>query len=317
VGSATRRKGSKAEDTISSNMKLGRLAMAIMIPGRVDDGGWSESAARAGESLARSAAMQVEVVAELGENGAAETVASIADRGTDLIIGHGFEFITTFLRLAPNYPQSNFFAMDKVKDEDGWPDNFGCLYQRQDEAIYLCGRLSAHMTQNARVGFIGGVEIPTQLSNGRAFERGAKSLQPSIDVLTSYAGTFEDPEKGHKIAKDMIDQGADLIMHTASETGNGVIAACKEGNVYTFGFILDLSDLAPNNIVTSLILDVKNIYRRKAQEVAANRFRAGVWTVGLREGLIGLAPLSDIVPMEAVNDIKKTERDIVAGIRKL
>lgn len=291
--------------------------MAILIPGREDDGGWSESAALAGEYLARSHDMQVEVVAQLGSDGATETVASIADRGTDLIIGHGFEFFGSFLGLAPNYPQSRFFAMDKVKDEEEWPDNFGCLYQRQDEAIYLCGRLSAHMTKNARVGFIGGVEIPTQLSNGRAFERGAKSLQPSIEVLTSYAGTFEEPKKGHQIAKEMIGQGADLIMHTASETGNGVIAACKESNVYTFGFILDLSDLAPNNIVTSLILDVKNIYRRKAQEVYANRFRPGVWTVGLREGLIGLAPLSDIVPMEAVNDIKKTEREIVDGIRKL
>ena len=298
-------------------MKPRQVAVAILIPGMVDDGGWSESAALAGESLARSQDMQVEVVAQLGSDGATETVASIADRGTDLIIGHGFEFIRSFLSLAPNYPQSKFFAMDKVKDEEESPDNFGCLYQRQDEAIYLCGRLSAHITKNARVGFIGGVEIPTQLSNGQAFERGAQSLQPSIEVLTSYAGTFQEPEKGYRIAKEMIGQGADLIMHTASETGNGVIEACKESNVYTFGFILDMSDLAPNIIVTSLILDVKTIYRRKAQEVYANRFRPGVWTVGLREGLIGLAPISDIVPMEAVNDIKKTEREIVRGIRKL
>ena len=97
-------------------MKPRQLAVAILIPGRVDDGGWSESAALAGESLARSRDMQVEVVAQLGSDGATETVASIADRGTDLIIGHGFEFIRSFLGLAPNYPQSKFFTMPTSPD---------------------------------------------------------------------------------------------------------------------------------------------------------------------------------------------------------
>jgi basic membrane protein A len=241
------------------------------------------------------------------------TVAGLLGEGPDLVIGHGCEFIDAFLKFAPAYPHSYFFAMDKVDEGEGWPQNYACLYQRQYEAAYLCGRSAAHMTVSGRVGFIGGMEVPTQVANCRAFEAGAQSLESSIKVLTEYAGTFEDPHKGRQMALDMINHGADFLMHTASETGNGVLKACVEHKVRTVGFILDQSKLAPECIVTSLLVDVARIYQRKVREVVSHEFRPGVWAVGLAEDFVGLAPFGPSVPLRVAEDIGRTREKIIGG----
>jgi basic membrane protein A len=242
-----------------------------------------------------------------------ETLVSLLDEGTDLVIGHGCEFIDAFLELAPACPSSYFFAMDRVDEGEDWPENYACLYQRQYEAAYLCGRSAAHMTASGRVGFIGGMEVPTQVANCRAFEAGAQSLESSIEVLAEYAGTFEDPHKGRQMALEMFHHGVDFLMHTASETGNGVLKACVEHRVRTVGFILDQSKLAPECIVTSLLVDVARIYQRKVREVISHEFRPGVWAVGLAEDFVGLAPFSPSVPLRVAEDIRRTREKIISG----
>ena len=289
-------------------------SIAVLLPGRLDDGGWVEAAAQAIESLRRSR-WQVTAIPQphFAPENALPATEKLAIDGIDLIIGHGHEYIETFLELAPAYPQSCFFAMDKLTVEQTWPKNLCCLYQRQDEAAYLCGRLSAHMTGHGRVGFVGGMEVPTQLANGRAFERGARSLNHSIEVVSEYAGSFENPQRGHELALRILDQGADVLMHTASETGNGVIEACNQRGAYVIGYTLDQRNLAPQWMLTSLVVDVTNIYKKKIREVEAGRFRPGVWLVGLAEEMVGLAPLSSAVPESATNDVNQVKQAIVAG----
>ena len=203
--------------------------------------------------------------------------------------------------------------MDKLAEEQSWPTNLCCLYQRQDEAAFLCGRLSAHMTRSGKIGFVGGIKVPTQVATGRAFKRGARSRNRSIEVIMEYAGSFENPRRGRKLTLEMIDQGADVIMHSASETGNGVIKACNQRGTFVIGYTLDQGILAPELMLTSLVVDVTNIYQCKIQEVEVGRFRPGVWTVGLAEEMVGLAPLSNMVPDSAAADVNQVKHAIIKG----
>ena len=295
-------------------MNSNDCSIAVLLPGRLDDGGWVQSAAQAVESL-RQAQWQIRAVAQpqFVPGQALPAAEKLAREGTDLIIGHGHEYIEAFLQLAPAYPQSRFFAMDKLAGEQSWPENLCCLYQRQDEAAYLCGRLSAHMTRNGKVGFVGGINVPTQTANGRAFELGARSLDSSIEVMMEFAGSFENPREGHKLTLAMMDRGADVFLHTASETGNGVIEACSQRGTFVIGFTLDQHEMAPHLMLTSLVVQVAKIYQAKIQEVDEHRFRSGIWTVGLAEEMVGLAPLGDAVPDAVAADINLVRQAIIAG----
>lgn len=288
--------------------------IAVLLPGRVDDGGWVQSAAQAVDSL-RAAQWQISTVAQpqFVPEQALPAAEKLAQAGTGLIIGHGHEYIEAFLKLAPAYPQSSFFAMDKLAEEQSWPENLCCLFQRQDEAAYLCGRLSAHMTRTGNIGFVGGIEVPTQTANSRAFELGARSLDPTIEVMIEFAGSFENPREGHRMALSMIERGADIFLHTASETGNGVIEACNEQGIHVIGFTLDQQEMAPERMLTSLVVEVEKIYQAKIQEVVGNRFGSGIWTVGLAEEMVGLAPLSNAVPDEVAADINGVRQAIIDG----
>lgn len=289
------------------------MSAAVLVPGDPNDGGWSEAGTRAAASLGQVGDWRVKVKAQLQPSDVLPVTTEFVDEGLDLVIGHGCEFVDAFLALAPVHPDTYFFAMDTVEEGQSWPENYASIRQRQDQAVYLCGRLAAHMSRSGRVGFVGGLKVPTQMANSRAFERGAKSLDPSIDVMSQYAYTFEDPQLGRQIASDMIAQGADFLMHTASETGNGVAEVCIERGIITIGFILDQRKLAPAVILTSLLVDVAGIYRRKAEEISLGKFKPGVWTVGLAEGMIGLAPFADAVPEQVAVDIEETRRAIMAG----
>ncbi len=289
-------------------------SVAVLLPGRPDDGGWAQSAAEAVEALRADPRRVALVPQPQFEPGLALPAAEEQARsGIDLIIGHGHEYIEAFFLLAEAYPGTYFFAMDNLARDGAWPPNLCCLYQRQDEGAFLCGRLSAHMTKTGIVGFVGGIQVPTQTANGRAFEQGVRSFDPSIDVKLEYADSFEDPLRGRVLAFELLDQGTDVIMHTASETGNGVIEACEARGAFIIGYTLDQGHMAPRWMLTSLIVDVTQIFRHKIHEAESGQFRAGVWTVGLAEEIIGLAPLSRAVPESVAADLNEVKQAIIEG----
>jgi basic membrane protein A len=290
------------------------MRTVVLIPGKLDDGGWAQAAAQAVEDLQElGRPVQGQSQPQVTAAQAYQVAEELARNGASLVIGHGHEYIPAFLELAPRHPQARFFVMDKLAGEAAWPENFACLHQRQDEGAYLCGCLAAHLTGSGKVGFVGGLEVPTQVANGRAFAAGARAVRPGIQVMTEYAGSFEDPGRGWQLAAGMIEQGADLLLHTASETGNGVIDACRQGHVAVIGYTLDQHERAPEQMVTSLVVDVLRIYDQVIADVAAERFRSGVWTVGLAEGLIGLAPLADSVPARVHEAVAQIREAIAQG----
>ncbi|BBP88422.1 hypothetical protein BsIDN1_20400 [Bacillus safensis] len=59
-------------------------------------------------------------------------------------------------------------------------------------------------TKSDVIGFVGGVDADVIHRFEKGFQKGAKSVNPKIKILSTYAGTFSDAGKGSKIAKDMI-----------------------------------------------------------------------------------------------------------------
>jgi basic membrane protein A and related proteins len=295
---------------MAQKLDIKKTSVTILAPGAGDDSGWSESAIKAGELLGQLGFL-VTGQPDVPASQALAVANAFCQAGANLIIGHGCEYFLAFEQLAAEFPGTYFFVMDKLENREDWPSNFCCLHQRQYEAIYLCGRLAANLTESKKVGFVGGEEVPTQLSNGMAFENGSKSLDPSIEVVTRYANSFVDPVQGKKIALELIKIGVDVVMHSASESGNGVIEACKENGVSVIGYVLDQSHMAPEVMAASMLLDVPDIYKTKAIEVVNGAFQPGVWRIGLTDGLVDLASFHQEIPAKVLVDIDKTRQAII------
>jgi basic membrane protein A len=169
------------------------------------------------------------------------------------------------------------------------------------------------MTISQVVGFVGGAAVETQVANRDAFVRGVASLRPHAQVLSGFAGTFDDRRKGQLIASGQIDAGADVISQTADVSGLGVIDVCRERGVKTTGYAMDQSVLAPGCVLTSLILDVPSVIVTKVRELLSGSFRGGDCEQGLAHGMVALGPFSRDVDDRLRADLRQTQVRIIAG----
>ena len=295
---------------MGQKLDIQKTTVAILAPGDGDDGAWSESAMKAGESLDEMG-FQVTSQPNVPLKQALDVAHHYCETGVKLIIGHGCEYFIAFEQLAKKFPDIYFFVMDKLENREAWPMNFCCLLQRQYEALYLAGRLTANLTRSKKVGFIGGEKVPTQLSNGRAFGIGNKSQDPSIEVLIRYTNSFEDPTLGNKIALEMIAAGVDILMYSASEKGEDVIEACRESGALLIGYVLEQSRMAPDIMVAGMVLDTAQIYRTKALQIINGEFQPGVWDVGLADGVVDLMVLHQNLPQNILSDIDNSRQEII------
>ena len=64
------------------------------------------------------------------------------------------------------------------------------------DASYLAGILAASVTKTNKLGVIGGQELPPVVESFRAFEAARDAVNPSITVVTSYIGNWDDVSAG-------------------------------------------------------------------------------------------------------------------------
>ena len=99
------------------------------------------------------------------------------------------------------------------------------------------------------------------LPGRRAGQAGAHSVDPAIQVLTSYIGNWEDVGAAKEAALAQIGRGADILIHNADAAGLGVFQAARDSSgVLVFGTNKNQNDLAPEITVASAVLDIPQAF---------------------------------------------------------
>ena len=141
--------------------------------------------------------------------------------------------------------------------------NYTSLYFPEDQAGYLAGIVAAYASKTSIIGAIGGTTLCASCVRYiQGYELGAKSIKPNIVVKSSYvthdfsAAAFNDPAGGKAFAETFIKTNkVDVLFQVAGKTGNGVLEAACDANIYGIGVDVDqwLSLGAPANacIITS------------------------------------------------------------------
>jgi basic membrane protein A and related proteins len=76
---------------------------------------------------------------------------------------------------------------------------------------YVGGVIAAHLTKTKVVGYVGGAQIPPTTQAEAAFAEGVASVNPSIKVLKTLTGDFDNVSEAKAATTAQIDANADVI----------------------------------------------------------------------------------------------------------
>ena len=159
----------------------GEFKVALLTPGPISDQSWNAGAyqglMRIRDSLgAKVSHIQTKTPAEFDEN-----FRQYGSQGYSLVFGHGYEFQDAARRVAPEFPRTIYIT---TSGTTSGPNLAGMAFAFAD-ASYLAGILAASMTKTNTLGAIGGTELPPVVESFRAFEQGARAVNPAIKVITA------------------------------------------------------------------------------------------------------------------------------------
>lgn len=194
--------------------------------------------------------------------------------------------------VAESNPDAKITLIDSVATgEDGQPlSNVAGVTFREQEGSFLAGVVAGLTTKSNKVGFIGGMEVPAVVRFHSGFAAGVKSVNPSATVSLAYVGSFTDSAKGKSLAQGMYDSGVDIVMESAGGGGLGVYEAAKaEGAAKkVIGVDACKIQLAPDNVLTSVVKDVAGAVLKENQAAADGTFKGGEINLGLKDDAVGL-----------------------------
>lgn len=268
--------GGASEETGKESFKV-----ALLVPSTITDGGWSQLAYEGLQMMEQELGVETSYVEAGNPGDMIESASQYAEENYNVIIGHGFQYSEPFSEISPNYPDTVFVTTGGfVVTENQSP-----IQALLERVCYMGGAVAAEISKTGKIGFIGGMDIPAISKTFRGFEMGAKSVNPSIQTVTTYVGSFDDVNAGYEAGLAMIENGCDILYCNGNAVGLGAIKAANEKGVYVFGQGYDQSSLAPDYVVASMGNDTRKALMAVVKRVMEGTYEGGMQAVGIEEGV--------------------------------
>lgn len=287
--------------------------VALLTPGPISDQSWNAGAYQGllwtRDSLGAAIShIQTKTPAEFEEN-----FRQYGAQGYTAVFGHGFEFQDAALRVAPDYPKTIFLTTSGTTTGP----NLAGIRFAFEEPSYIAGVLAARMSKTHAIGAIGGTELPPVKASFDAFAAGARSVDPSIRVVISYVGNWDDAGAGKEQALAQISSGVDVIFQNADAAGLGVFQAARETKkAWVFGSNGDQNSVAPEVTLGSVLIDLPKAFLLVAREIQSGTFVPRVIALASPSGVVKFVmnpAITDSVPPEVAAAVDSVRNALSAG----
>lgn len=240
-------------------------------------------------------------------------LTTLANKEYDEIFAVGFLMASDTSQVAERYANRHFTIIDAVVREP----NVTSVTFREQEGSFLAGVAAAMTSKTKTVAFLGGVDIPLLRKFEGGFVAGVHQIDPTMQVLVKYAGSFDDVAAGKEIAGVLFDQGADIIYVAAGKAGLGAIDQVKPRiGRFIIGVDSNQDALAPGKILTSMVKRVDVGVFRVAQNAVSGKPISGNLELGLRDHAVGLTDFRytrALVPPQLFPMLARVSRAIERG----
>ncbi|MGI9952122.1 BMP family ABC transporter substrate-binding protein [Moorellaceae bacterium AZ2] len=244
----------------------------------------------------------------------------LARAGNDLVIGVGFDMAEPMAKVAAEFPDTKFAIVDATVDQP----NVASLVFKEHEGSFLVGALAGMMTETNKIGAIPAMDIPFLNRFTKAYEQGAKYVNPEVQVIVQPIGSdfsaFNDPAKAKSIALAMYNQGVDIIYHAAGGSGAGLFEAAKEAKKYAIGCNSDQDYMAEGLVLTSMMKRVDVAVYNTIKEAVEGNFKGGEKVFGVDNGGIGISEMKytkDLIGNERIQKLEELKKGIIDGTIKV
>lgn len=284
------------------------------------DKSFNEAAFNGAEKFKAETGIEYRDFEPTGDTQGEQALRNFASRGFNPVIGVSFAWTTAIDKVAAEFPDTKFYLIDSVVDKP----NVRSVVFKEHEGSYLVGLLAGMASKTAKVGFVGGMDIPLIRKFACGYAQGAKAAKAETEVFQNMTGTtgaaWNDPVRGGELAKSQIDQGADVIYAAAGATGLGVLQTAADNGKLSIGVDSNQNYLHPGSVLTSMIKRVDLAVYNAMNDVKNDKFEPGILALGVAEDGVGYAldeHNASLVTEDMKAAVEKAKADIISGAIKV
>jgi basic membrane protein A len=272
------------------------------------------------ERAVRELGIKGRVLTPAPKEGYVPSLSLLARQKYDLVLGTGFFTAPAVDRVATSFPETRFAVVDFAPHDLALthrPKNVLYLAFSEEQAGYLAGYLAALVLTLSSgeevISSVGGERVPTVERWIAGYQAGARGANPRVTTLNSYTHDFFDAVKGRSVALSQIAKGSRVVFQVASACGLGALEAARERGIWGIGVDVDQSHLG-RHILTSAVKRLDVAVFDTIEELARGTLETGRTSrFSLRNGGVGLGPISAAVPRSLKAEIEDVSAEIVAG----
>jgi basic membrane protein A len=270
-------------------------------------------------------------------------LTEFASQGYDLVFAAGWMLGGDLAKVAAVYPDVKFTIVDY-----SYPDPFGvpegvvghaeCVPNVQaqvfktDQAAFLAGYLAAGMTKTGKIGYFGGMKIPTVTIFGVGFQTGMEYYNQvhgtNVELIGwdnetgegLHTGDFTDLTKGKEATESLFDEGADIFIPVGGLIGTPGFDVARERGGYGIWVDVDGYYLLPEArdvLLTSVMKNMNNSCYSVIKDALEGNFDGcGTYVGSIANGGVGIAPyhdLEDAIPDSLKAEIEDLRLKIMSG----
>ena len=300
-------------------------ACQVTDTGGIDDNSFNQTAWKGVLDAQEKLGIGGRFLESQAETDYAANILSLLGGQCDVIITVGFLLGDATKVAAEANPDQKFSIVDYAYDPTV-PNILGQLYAT-DEAAFMVGYLAAGVTETGILGTFGVINIPPVTVFRDGFVRGVdyhnaqKGTSVTVlgwDVDTReglFTNNFESLDDGRAFAKNLYDEGADIVLPVAGPVGLGSAALADElgaDKLKIIGVDTDFYVTDPEKkhvYLTSITKRMDTVVLQVIESVMNGTFEGGVIMGTLANDGVGVAPFHDMEDL--VSDEMKQELDAI------
>lgn len=285
------------------------LKVGFIYVGPIGDGGWTYAHDQGRLYLEEQLGVETTYVENVEENKQAVDTAArnLIDQGFNVIYATSFGYMDHIEALSAEFPEVTFLHCSGFKMTDNMSNYFGAM----EEPRYLSGIVAGMKTESNEIGYVAAKPIPEVIRGINAFTLGVKSVNPDATVQVRWTNTWYDPAKEKEAAKALLDNECDVIAQHQDTTGPQLAAA--EVGATAIGYNTDSSELVPDAYMTAPVWNWGPYYVDQVQKVMDGTWTAESYYGGMKDGIVELAPLTDLAPEGAQEATDEATAAIIDG----
>jgi basic membrane protein A len=236
-------------------------------------------------------------------------IRGYAEQGYDLIVATSFGYGPAVISVAQQFPDIQFIHISGYQTAENVSTGFGKI----EEPQFVTGLVAARMSETGSLGYVGAFPIPEVIRGINAFTLGAQSVSPDVNVQVVWTNTWFDPTVETAAAQSLIDLGVEVI--ATNQDSAAVQQAAEAAGIYSVGYNVDVSELAPEAVLTSAVWDWGVYYTWAVEQIQAGTWTSNQYWGSWADGAVDLAPVAGFVPEEVAEEAEVLAEEFRDGAR--